>query len=590
MSIKQRTYGQFETPPDVADLLLGFCLRRPSDRLMDPSCGAGAFLKRVTLWREWLADNPSDNSPDGVWGVELDQQMSDSARASLPQAQILTHNFFTLEPDSQRPFDAIIGNPPYTRAEWIGRLSQGSGQQLAFKLPETMAAPRPEEKQHLLPRHLWGQLDSRSGLHAYFFLHSAQFLREGGRLGFVVPNSWLDVAYGQTLKQFLLDHFRIMTIIESGVERWFNDAKVNTCLVVLEKCSGPERRKINLVRLIRLKQRLAELIALPLEDRERPSILEQIVTRLLPSSNHQTGAFGVRVITQKELDASKKWGLLLRAPTVYRRHIKETPMPPLKNWATVKRGFTTGANSFFYLTDATIKKWGIEAKFRRPILKSLRGIDQLSLTQDSFRHQVLSVSPKANLADTSTSQYIAWGESKGYHLRRTCASRTPWYSLQEQDVVHLVLPKGIWRRHFASVLDAPVAIDQQLYGVILPLEISPLVAAALLNSAWFALQSELQGRVNFGEGVLWLAAYETESIRLPDPRLLRPEQTTALAQLFSDLAQRPLQNIETELDQPDREALDSAVFDLMGFSATERTAVVDALIERVETRQRRART
>ena len=47
MTSKQRTWGQFATPTDVADLLLGFCLRRPADRLLDPSCGDGALLRRA---------------------------------------------------------------------------------------------------------------------------------------------------------------------------------------------------------------------------------------------------------------------------------------------------------------------------------------------------------------------------------------------------------------------------------------------------------------------------------------------------------------------------------------------------------------
>ena len=40
MNDKRRTYGQFETPIDVADLLLGFCLRRPGDRvgIWAPNC------------------------------------------------------------------------------------------------------------------------------------------------------------------------------------------------------------------------------------------------------------------------------------------------------------------------------------------------------------------------------------------------------------------------------------------------------------------------------------------------------------------------------------------------------------------------
>jgi hypothetical protein len=61
-----------------------------------------------------------------------------------------------------------------------------------------------------------------------------------------------------------------------------------------------------------------------------------------------------------------------------------------------------------------------------------------------------------------------------------------------------------------------------------------------------------------------------------------------LEQHFLRLAQRPLQNIDVELSLPDRQALDATVFDLLGLSRGERSAVIDALLESVETRLLRA--
>ena len=64
MTSKQRTWGQFATPTDVADLLLGFCLRRPGDRLLDPSCGDGALLRRAAGRRpRALAPGPAPPPP-----------------------------------------------------------------------------------------------------------------------------------------------------------------------------------------------------------------------------------------------------------------------------------------------------------------------------------------------------------------------------------------------------------------------------------------------------------------------------------------------------------------------------------------------
>ncbi len=588
MNEKQRALGQFETPPDVADLLLGFCLRQPSDWLLDPSCGDGAFLQRADLWRQWLANSPQDVPPDRLWGVELDEETAVAAATHLPQAKIINQNFFTLEPDQE--FDALIGNPPYTRAEWIGRLHRQSGEQMAFDLEtETSSQPPAASNQtKLIPRHLWQRLSHRSGLHAYFFLHGLEFLREGGRFGFVVPNGWLDVAYGADLKQFLLDHFRIIALIESGIERWFKQAKVNTCLVVLEKCSQAERRAANLVRLVRLKRPLADLIPFAHDESRRMLAIERLVPRLLPSDNRRSPDFDVRVLPQWQLDAAAKWGLALRAPDVYRRHHEQADLPPLKSWATIQRGFTTGANTFFYLDTAVADHWGIEPKFRRPLLKSLRGWDRLQLAAADCRTELLWLPLGTDVRGTAAADYIAWGEEQGFHQRRTCTGRQPWYSLPDQPPAQIVLPKGIWRRHMAVLLDSDLPADQQLYRVSLAPSVSPLAAAALLNSAWFALQCELHGRINFGAGLLWLATYELESILLPDPRKLTPDQTAELEACFTQLAQRPIGYVDEELGQPDRQALDTAVFDILQFSEGERTAVYDALRDRIQTRQRRA--
>jgi hypothetical protein len=138
----------------------------------------------------------------------------------------------------------------------------------------------------------------------------------------------------------------------------------------------------------------------------------------------------------------------------------------------------------------------------------------------------------------------------------------------------------------APLLDEPLPIDQQLYQIQLPPDIRPEVAAALLNSAWFALQCELHGRINFGAGVLWLAAYELGSIRLPNPRTLTAPQTDQLSTLFIQLAQQPFPTTEDHLSHPSRQALDTAVFDLIGLNEEERTAVLTSLHQRIQARKK----
>ena len=80
MAEKQHALGQFETPLNVADLLLGFCLRRPADRILDPGCGDGFLLSRAVDWLDWLAASPADTASDAIRGVELDPIVAEDAQ------------------------------------------------------------------------------------------------------------------------------------------------------------------------------------------------------------------------------------------------------------------------------------------------------------------------------------------------------------------------------------------------------------------------------------------------------------------------------------------------------------------------------
>jgi hypothetical protein len=585
MTSKKRTWGQFATPTDLMDVLLGFCLRRPEDRLLDPSCGDGRLLRRAAQWRGWLATADRAESPGALVGVELDPDAAASA-AMVPGTTVVAANFLALDARDFPPFDAIVGNPPYTRAEWIGRLDEAAGQLALF--PDDALADEKASMPPLLPRELTLALGGRAGLHAYFFLHSHAFLRAGGWLGFVAPNGWLDVAYGRALKCFLLDHFRIVAVIESAVERWFAGASVNTCAIILERLDDPAGRAANRASFASLRQPLADLLGRDTRDARRMAAVTQLVADLRPSASGQTPAASVRARQQGELTAGERWGLLLRAPEfILHRPARHTA--PLGDWAAVHRGVTTGANGFFYLCRERVEQWAIEPEFRRPLLKSLRGLRALRVGEADCRHELLCIPEAARLQGTAAAEYLAWGEARGVNRRITCAGRRPWYTLPGQSPGALLLAKGVWQRHFAPVVEGEYAVDQQIYRVALVDGVSPGAAAALLNSAWFALQSEIRGRVNLGEGVLWLATYELGEMILPDPRTLDDATRRALEERFRQVAGQPVGDTIEALTRPERRALDEMVFDLVCLSTTERAAAREALVDCLEGRRRRAR-
>ncbi|HMT20624.1 MAG TPA: hypothetical protein PKE20_05155, partial [Promineifilum sp.] len=144
-------------------------------------------------------------------------------------------------------------------------------------------------------------------------------------------------------------------------------------------------------------------------------------------------------------------------------------------------------------------------------------------------------------------------------------------------------------RHFAAVAAAPIAVDQQIYRLSPGATVPVAAAAALLNSVWFALGCELGGRVNLGEGVLWLATYELGKIELPDPRTLDAAALRDLEDAFVRLAAEPPVDTPDALEGNARRALDELVFDLLGLPAGERRAAREALLDCLAGRRRRAR-
>jgi hypothetical protein len=196
-----------------------------------------------------------------------------------------------------------------------------------------------------------------------------------------VSNSWLDVDYGKGLQEFFLKNYKIVTIIESKIERWFEQADINTCIVILQKCDNADERDNNLTRFVYLKKRLRDFIPSAQDDwDEQAKRLDEIEKlkrtilghsyfyenddmRIFPKSQKELWDEGFDVEESKYVGA--KWGKYLRAPEIFFKILEKCKdkFVPLKDVADIRRGFTTGVNEFFYLTEEEIKQKGIEKEF-----------------------------------------------------------------------------------------------------------------------------------------------------------------------------------------------------------------------------------
>jgi hypothetical protein len=227
-------------------------------------------------------------------------------------------------------------------------------------------------------------LSGRSDLYAYFFPHGAAFLKQGGYLGLVTSVGWLDTEYGFRLQEFFLKNFRIIAVMESRVEKWFEDARVTTAVTILQKEPDEEKRRNNRVRFIQLRRPLSEIytfaLKAPLSDtneaarqRDMDAVRDLIESTDIDETNDY---WRIRLVSQADLwdtgcrlrlDAGEetgmdfsaykggKWGQYVRAPDVYFELLDRCRhrLVPLSELATVRFGFKTGADRFFCVHDVT---------------------------------------------------------------------------------------------------------------------------------------------------------------------------------------------------------------------------------------------
>ena len=79
----------------------------------------------------------------------------------------------------------------------------------------------------------------------------------------------MDVEYGFALQGWMLRHFRILAVMESAAEPWFEDARVKTCIAILQRCDDEAARMANRVRFVRFSRKLADIIGVPARRRTK---------------------------------------------------------------------------------------------------------------------------------------------------------------------------------------------------------------------------------------------------------------------------------------------------------------------------------
>jgi len=489
-------------------------------------------------------------------------------------------------------FDIVIANPPYVRQQQIEK---------SFK--------------NILGE-VYPEFPKRSDLFVYFYARALQLLKKGGFHIFVCSNSWLDVGYGAALQEYLLDNAYIHAIFDSAVERQFSSASINTIVSIIQK----GKPKVD-----------AETRFVLLKDE-----FQKAIENYIAETDDKT--YRMRTFTQKEMreggsdpDSGKyvgdKWGgKYLRAPDIYWKILEKAgdKLVRLGDIAEIRRGFTTGANDFFYLepTGESAPKglmhvkngagWEgfIEEEYLKPVVKSPREVKTIKINPDDLRYRVFMChKSKKELKGTKALEYIEWGEEQGYHERPTCASRKYWWDLGNSITGDIAYPERQQARFFFAMNPKQLPLNKSFYGVYSK---KPIVLISIIQNHLYELFAEINARTpGGGGGPLDIDVKMAENSLIVNPSIIPKKyiskaeetiksfQNRSINKIFQELGlpkpNRDLSNIRPEEVSlakvlPDRRELDRIVFEAIGLSEVEQLEVYRAVVELVKNRLVKAKS
>lgn len=495
-------------------------------------------------------------------------------------------------------FDIVIGNPPYVRQEKISPPNRLKA--------EVTALDRKEYKDKLISSvqacfPTIDKISGRSDYYIYFYFHGLSILNERGTFCFITSNSWLDVAYGKCLQEFLLKYVPIAAIYDNP-KRSFKHSDINTIIALfhapqfkLERIFGLGYQKdlhwhaiSNTAKFVMFKKPFAEVISsknlIDIENM-KAKVRGESVTELVNNLVH-TEDYRVFPVVHGDLledgweypqdykngrfKAGKyegnKWGAkYLRAPEIFFSIIRKNSdkINKIGKYFRGERYLNTGGADGFYIitelkkideqyvkirnTSKEGKESGcpefiVESKFFKPLIKDITKYDKKPIINKSDAW-VLNLPLKKNqLKNLRIKEYVLWGEKKKFNKRSVTRLQTPWYKPTNQIInsCKILLPRS-FNDSFCIFYNPKIFVSLRFYRLHELKNIDPLFFISMMNSTIFYLFIEIYGSKSLGQGVLDIFMADFLRIQFPlttDNRIIKA---------FENISKRNCLNIFKEL-------------------------------------------
>lgn len=203
--------GLFYTPKSIAADMLSEIADVKNKTFLDPCCGCGSFV---------AAAIEKGFRPENIYACDIDETAVAITRRRIFEMtgywseQVLCDDFLDYRPQTDMLFDCIFTNPP-----WGKKLSND----VKKRYVERFATNR--------------GIDTC----ALFFLAALEKLRQGGDMGFLLPEAFFNITRFQQIRQLALTH-TFVRLIDYG--RVFKSLITRAQALVLRKQSPSEKHQV----------------------------------------------------------------------------------------------------------------------------------------------------------------------------------------------------------------------------------------------------------------------------------------------------------------------------------------------------------
>jgi adenine-specific DNA methylase len=478
----QKLRGGYYTPAILTKFIIKYAITKRNELILEPSCGDGIFIEAI--------NSVYPQNHINFTGIELDANEAEKAREQLHSSnidgKIITYDFLDWYLNNSRlnnSFDAVIGNPPFIRYQYLSSFMQKRAENIFNRLNL--------------------KFTKHTNAWIAFVIASINLLKPEGRLGMVIPSEIFNVIYAQSLREYLGKTCSEITIIDPE-DIWF-ESTLQGAVILLAKKKNNDNETTNGLGVIRVK-------GFSFCD-ENPNSLIKKINRI----NGKTIA--------------GKWTNAFLEKDEYSLYIKlknDINIKQFSDIAEVDVGIVTGANDFFLVNQEIVDKYELH-KFSHPMFGRSDHCPGILYSKDVHQANLKKGLPTSFLWFNSNfnnltkkqQEYIKMGESQNLQSRYKCRIRSPWYTVPSVYSTKIgmlkrshELPRLIFNKIGAFTTDTAYRIESNYLN-------NELLVYCFINSLT-ALSAELEGR-SYGGGVLELVPSEINRLLIPIADIKKPD-------------------------------------------------------------------